>query len=105
MKTKRLLMRVCQIAALAVLGALFSCSSEDSSKPTASQAKPPSAANGIAVESYTPGEAGGVLEETVKASATVEAIDPATRKITLLTQDGSRALFTAPPEMHNFDQL
>lgn len=53
----------------------------------------------------TPGEAGGVLEDTFTASAKVSAIDPATRKVTLAADDGSSATFTAGPEIRNFDRL
>jgi Cu/Ag efflux protein CusF len=54
---------------------------------------------------FTPGEAGGTTEETIKASATVSAIDKETRKITLKNADGTEATFTAPSSMQNFDQL
>jgi translation elongation factor P/translation initiation factor 5A len=52
-----------------------------------------------------PGEAGGVIEDTFTASATVAAVDPATRKITLTSEDGNKATFTVPAEAHNFDQI
>src|SRR5829696_2761280 len=46
-----------------------------------------------------------MAEEAVIGSATVKAIDPATRKITLSTEDGRQAVFTAPAEVHNFDRI
>ena len=91
---------------------LTACTSNDKDEPNAA-AKSASADTKQAasspqestVEAYTPGEAGGVATRVVKASATVSAIDPASRKITLSTEDGMRATFAAPAEMHNFDQL
>jgi Cu/Ag efflux protein CusF len=50
-------------------------------------------------------EAGGTAEQTYTESATVTAIDPATRRITLHTADGQDASFTAGPEVRNFDQI
>ena len=74
-------------------------------KSSAAQTTVDSSATGSTAVSYVPGEAGGVAARVIKGSATVSAIDPATRKITLTTDEGSRATFTAPKEMHNFDQL
>lgn len=56
------------------------------------------------VSSKIPGAAVAV-RESVKATATIKAIDAATRNITLLTKDGKTATFTASSEMKNFDKL
>src|SRR6516225_6839374 len=48
----------------------------------------------------------GAMEvETYQRTATVTAINPATRKITLTTPDGKRTTFIAGPEVRNFDQI
>jgi hypothetical protein len=52
-----------------------------------------------------PGEAGGAFEDSFPAAATIAALDPRTRRVTLKGNDGSTAVFTAPPEVRNFDQL
>jgi len=97
------------VFATAAITGLASCTSKDKAEPK--ETTPPqqqtssSSASESTTGAYTPGEAGGVATRIIKASATVTAIDPKTRKITLSTDDGSRATFTAPPEMHNFDQL
>ena len=52
-----------------------------------------------------PGEPGGVMVETYQQTATVTGIDKATRKVTLVTQDGAKTTFKAGPEVANFDQL
>lgn len=51
-----------------------------------------------------PGSAAAVVN-SVQASATIQAIDAATRDITLLTQDGRTETLTAGPAVRNFDQL
>jgi hypothetical protein len=50
-------------------------------------------------------EAGGAAEQTYIESATVSAIDAASRRITLQTADGQEASFVAGPEVRNFDQI
>lgn len=52
-----------------------------------------------------PGEAGGTIEETFTETATVAALDKASRRVTLATADGRKVSFTAGPEIRNFDQL
>ena len=44
-------------------------------------------------------------ENAVTATATITAIDPATRSITLRTEKGDEDTFTAGPEVTRFDQL
>jgi len=97
------------VLATAAIAALASCTSKDKTEPKATTPQQTSSSSASGSESttgaYTPGEAGGVATRVIKATATVSEIDPKTRKITLSTEDGSRATFAAPPEMHNFDQL
>jgi hypothetical protein len=54
---------------------------------------------------YEPGVPGGVMVETIKETATVTAIDPATRKVTLVKTDGTKTTFIAGPEVANFAQI
>lgn len=56
-------------------------------------------------EAYTEGVPGGAVAETEELQASVTAIDPAKRTFTLEDADGNSRTFTAPPEMHNFEQL
>jgi Cu/Ag efflux protein CusF len=106
------------VTLVAVLSACLltavSCSSDTKTEPTASASastqtpaakQAASSAAGARTVSVVEGEAGGVIEETFTASATVSAIDKATRKVTLQGEGGRAAEFTAPPEVQNFDQL
>ena len=79
--------------------ALTSCSS------TQPQAEPPSTVAASRTAVYEPGVPGGVLIEKFKETATVTAIDRATRKVTLVKTDGSQATFVAGPEVANFAQI
>jgi hypothetical protein len=54
---------------------------------------------------YQQGVPGGVYVETYKNTATVTAVDAATRHVTLVTQDGRKETFKAGPEVINFDQI
>jgi len=54
---------------------------------------------------YQQGVPGGVFVETYKNTATVTAIDAASRKVTMVTQDGRKETFKAAPEVVNFDQI
>jgi len=91
-----------RMAVLAYSALIFSliviAPSCNSDKPT----PPPSASS---VVTYNPGEAGGVVEDTFTAYATVRAIDSKTRQVTLENGQGTKAVFTAPAEVRNFDQL
>jgi Cu/Ag efflux protein CusF len=91
---------------LGLLGIAVSCASDKKEESKAADASKASAdrATGASGMTYTPGVAGGTLDETITGTATVAAIDKTSRKVTLTTQDG-KASFTAPPEMQNFDQL
>jgi Cu/Ag efflux protein CusF len=48
---------------------------------------------------------GAVVVDTYRATATVTAVDRASRKVTLMTPDGKKTTFKAGPEVRNFDQL
>jgi len=51
------------------------------------------------------GVPGGVTVETYKSSATVTAIDAATRLVTVVSPNGATATFKAGPDVVNFDQI
>ena len=61
------------------------------------------AQTGTAVVSKGPGVAGAA--QTVEATATITAIDPATRSITLKGPQGKETTVTAGPEVKNFAQM
>jgi hypothetical protein len=63
-------------------------------------AEDPQAVGGVAV---APGKAAGAA--VVKATATVEAVDPATRSITLKGAKGDLHTFVASDKVRNFDQI
>ena len=51
------------------------------------------------------GTPGGVMVNTYKETATVTAIDRATREVTLVTKDGTKSIVKAGPEVANFAQI
>lgn len=51
------------------------------------------------------GVPGGVAVETYKSSATVTAIDPDTRSVTVVSPNGAKATFKCGPEVVNFNQI
>ena len=79
--------------------ALTSCSS------TQPQAEPLSTVGATRTAVYEPGVPGGVLTEQFKETATVTAIDPATRKVTLVDKNSTQVSFIAGPEVANFAQI
>ena len=79
--------------------ALTSCSS------TEPQAEPRATVAASKAVAFEPGVPGGVMVETFKETATVTAVDPATRKITLVKTDGTQGSFIAGPEVANFAQI
>jgi Cu/Ag efflux protein CusF len=87
--------------AVAVVGALVAASFADENKPQPTSQP----AASLVTATTQPGVAGGTLEGTFTASATVSAIDAASRNVTLSTDDGKQTSFTAGPEIRNFDQL
>ena len=66
-------------------------------------ALPAYAQTGGAVVATAPGKA--VIAETLKATATITAIDKATRDITLKGPQGNLLTVTAGPDVKNFNQL
>jgi hypothetical protein len=52
-----------------------------------------------------PGVAGGVVEDTITASAIISAIDPSTRQVTLIDSNGEKFAYIAEPEIRNFAQM
>jgi hypothetical protein len=51
------------------------------------------------------GVPGGILVDTYQVTATVTAVDPTTRKVTLVTPAGKKSEFKAGPEVVNFPQI
>jgi hypothetical protein len=66
-------------------------------------AMPAQAQTGAAVVGKGPGVAGAA--QTAKISATITAIDPATRQVTLKGPQGREVVVTAGPEVRNFAQM
>ena len=66
-------------------------------------AVPAFAQTGGVVAGSTPGKAG--VAQTVNITATITAIDKATRDITLKGQQGKEVTLTAGPDVKNFDQM
>jgi len=66
-------------------------------------ASPAFAQTGAAMVGTAPGKAGAM--ETMKITATITAIDKATRDVTLKGPQGNEMVVTAGPEVKNFDQL
>lgn len=57
------------------------------------------------VVTVQPGVPGGVAVDTYQSSATVTAIDAATRSVTVVSPNGATATFKCGPEVINFDQI
>jgi hypothetical protein len=68
----------------------------------AAQAQAPAPTGAVAVATE-PGR--GIAVATVEVTATVAALDKATRGITLALPDGSKSTITAGPEVQNYDQI
>jgi hypothetical protein len=79
----------------AALLALASCSSTPSTP----------AVESASVTSFQEGVPGGVVVETHKMTVIVTAIDPATRKVTLIAPDGKQTTVKCGPYVINFDQI
>ena len=60
---------------------------------------------GVGYEVIQPGQAGGVRVQTYKETATVTGIDKATRKVTLVTKDGTKSTVKCGPDVANFAQI
>jgi len=81
----------CAVSVAALL-VLVSCASKPDDEKNTSTA-------------YREGVPGGTWIESYKIPATVVAIDPANRKVTLVASDNSRNTFTAGSDFKGFDQL
>jgi hypothetical protein len=66
-------------------------------------ASPVVAQTGAVVAGTAPGKAG--VAQTVKITATITAIDKATRDVTLKGPQGNEVVVTAGPEVKNFDTM
>ena len=96
-------MRIRPVPALLALGLLAAaCLPAGAQQQPAAEAKQPGATMNAATATG-PGKA--VAAGTVKTSATITAIDAATRGITLKRQDGKVVTTTLSEEVRNFDQL
>ena len=93
------------VICVAMAGGSFRCSPKTNEAEALAEGLKASRSGADTMMSVTPGKAGGTVEETIKASATVAAVDQSTRKVTLKTDDGTEASFTAPPEVKNFEQI
>jgi Cu/Ag efflux protein CusF len=95
--------RACRALALVLLIATASCSKKGKTEPMVADSRLHSSEATAAT--YTPGEAGGTVQDTFTATATVAAVDVAKRKVTLTGDDGKKVSFEAPAEVRNLDQL
>ena len=91
MKTKLLKFATIAIMPAAML-ALTSCSSTPQGE-------------GSTMVAAQKGVPGGTIVETYKVTATVTAVDAASRKVTLTMADGAKTTVKAGPEVVNFDQI
>ncbi len=83
---------VCPALSAAALLLLASCASEPGDEKNTSA-------------SYREGVPGGTWVESYRIPVTVAAIDPASRKVTLVASDKSQNTFTAGADFKGFDQL
>jgi Cu/Ag efflux protein CusF len=60
---------------------------------------------GVGYEVIQPGQPGGVRVKTYQETATVTGIDKATRKVTLVTKDGTKSTVKCEPDVANFAQI
>jgi Cu/Ag efflux protein CusF len=81
---------------------LFGCASNPPPPPAPPPTPAPPVSSGMIIGS-APGMAGAM--HTVKATATITAIDPATRVVTLKDANGHVENLTAGPEVKNFAQM
>jgi len=89
---KRIILNPAWALLSATLLALTSCST-----------KPPGDATSVTTTQK--GVPGGTVVDTYKVTATVTAVDAASRRLTLETRDGATTTVKAGPEVANFDQI
>lgn len=102
MNTKRLNWAAMALMPAAIL-TFTSCSSTDKDKGGAEAT--PKGGTTEAAAYVQEGVPGGIVVETYKSTATVTSIDPASRKLTMVTPDGTKSKYTAGPEIANFNQI
>jgi Cu/Ag efflux protein CusF len=96
MRSRHLAIPVASVLALACLHA-------SAQQAAPAQKAGSAAATGAAIAATAPGQA--VVAATVKTSATIVGLDPATRSITLKRKDGKVTTVNAGEEVRNYDQL
>lgn len=64
-----------------------------------------STTSGVEEEIIITSDQGVIIVDTIKASATVTAIDAATRKVTLMKENGKSTTVTCGPAVRNFSQI
>src|SRR5215213_6454495 len=95
MKARPIRFTLVAIGLMSGAGLLSACSSDP--KPA-----PPKSTRSASIKEGVPG---GVIVDTATITARVAAVDPATRKVTIVNSDGNRTTFTAGPEVVNFGQI
>jgi len=101
MKAKLLKLTATTLLPAALLGST-SCSSTSKEDAPATGTPQGESATMVAAQKGVPG---GTIVQTHKTTATVTAIDAASRKVTLATPDGKKTIFKAGPEVANFAQI
>jgi hypothetical protein len=92
-------------AMVASLYLFTSCSSEPKGSTSSSAPPPPAGTDPNGSMKTTKGVPGGSMVQTHTVTATVKAVDPATRHITLESADGRSRVIKAGPEIANFNQI
>lgn len=105
---KNKLQRLSMIAGLSVVSLMLaSCESSEKSDSTSTmnESKQVDAKDTVRRVDVTPGVAGGMIEDTTTVEAKILAVNPETRTLRLVDNDGNRADFTVGIEVKNLDQL
>ena len=84
--------------------AFASCSTEPKDTAVSNAGAVPSAITNPPPPITVTSEGAAVIE-TFTATATVAAVDPVTRKVTLTAPDGRQTTYKASPDVVNFDQI
>jgi len=94
-----------KLGTLGLITASMFLSGCSKSKPAESADRGAYSSQGTTAAAFTKGVPGGTIVDTTTLTARVDAIDPATRKITLVEPDGKKTVIKAGPEVVNFDQI
>jgi len=62
-------------------------------------------AGGATVAAYKEGAPGGIVTQTIELTATVASVDPANRRVTLMSPEGFKKTVKIGPDAINFDQI